>query len=262
MAKEQVNQVARFRIFPESLRSIRFLLKNQLGLILIQIRWGDFAGERCLDQLLLTVVTHPLRLEVGTKPTNANNAGQALQINRSRGAWVDIPLPLMHLGFKALFALVKPFEIGKPLHFAVGDLIEGVLHPCREAGIHQIGEMLLQQGRYSKSGKARGQGVSLNRCVAAINNGANDRGIGGWSSNAFFFQHLHQGRFAKSSGRLGLMPQGIHVFRLRLIPDREGRQQHLLPLESGVRIITSLDIGAEKPRKIDALAIGSETRIS
>ena len=87
----------------------------------------------------------------------------------------------------------------------MGDLIEGVLHASGEARVDQFREMLLQQCRHSEGGEAGGEGVSLERGVTPIHDRADDRGIGGWTTDAFLLEHLHQRGLAEAGGWLGLM---------------------------------------------------------
>ena len=132
------------------------------------------------------------------------------------------------LGFQAIFALVEALQVGQPLHLAVGDLVEAVLHPGREAGVHQIREMLLQQGRDGKGREAGHQGIVLEGGVAAIDDCADDRGVGGGPADALLLEHLHQGRLAVAGWRLGLVAQGLYLLAGGVIPHLEAGQQHLL----------------------------------
>ena len=162
------------------------------------------------------------------------------------------------LGFQAIFALVEALQVGQPRHLAVGDLVEAVLHPGREAGVHQIREMLLQQGRDGKGREAGHQGIVLEGGVAAIDDCADDRGVGGGPADALLLEHLHQGRLAVAGRRLGLVAQGFHLLAGGAIPHLEAGQQHLLAFEGRIGVIGTLHIGAKETGEINALAGGTE----
>ena len=62
--------------------------------------------------------------------------------------------PLLHLGFQTLLAFEELGEIWQPLLLAGGDLIEAGFHPGRETGVHQVREVLLQQGGHGEGREA------------------------------------------------------------------------------------------------------------
>ena len=140
----------------------------------------------------------------------------------------------------------------------MGDLIEGVLHPGRETGVHQIREVLLQQGRHGKSRETRREGVIGEGRVPAIHDRADDRGIGGRPADALLLKHLHQGRFAIASGGLGLVAEGLHRLAGGAVAHLQGRQQQLLSFKRRVGIVAALDVGAKETSEVDALTRGPE----
>ena len=72
-------------------------------------------GQGGFDQLLFTVFTGALGLEIGTKAADAHHAGQAIELDRARGHRIDIPLALGHLLLQALVTAEEVIEVGKPL---------------------------------------------------------------------------------------------------------------------------------------------------
>ena len=224
LPEQQVDGLAGFRVDPDRFRAIGLLLENQLGPIRIEVGRGDLHRQGGLEQLLAAVVGHPFLLEVGAEATDPHHAGQTLQLHGAGDTGVNVALALLHLGLQPLVALVEAFQVGQPFHLAGGDLIEAVLHPRREAGVHQIGEVLLQQGGHREGGEARGEGVVLKRGVAAVHDRADDRGVGGGTADALLLEHLHQGRFAIAGWRLGLVPEGLHRLTGGGIAHLQGRQ--------------------------------------
>ena len=262
LTEEQVDQIPRFRILTDGFGAVGLLFEDQFGLLFIQISRSDLPGQGGLDQLFLTVVADPFGLQVGAEAADANHGGQALQIDGAGCTGVNVPFPLLHLVFQALITLVEALQVRQPLHLAVGDLIEGVLHPSGEAGVHQFREMLLEQRRHSKGGEAGGQGVAQQRGVAAIHDRSNDRGVGRRPADALLFQHLHQRCLAEPCRRLGLMAKGLNGLRLRCIANAQRRQQHFLTLKGRIGIITAFHVGAEETGEVDALAAGPETGLA
>ena len=262
LTEEQVDQIPRFGILTDGFGAVGLLFEDQFGLLFIQISRSDLPGQGGLDQLFLTVVADTFGLQVGAKTADANHGGQALQIDGAGCTWVNVPFPLLHLGFQALVTLVEALQVRQPLHLAVGDFIEGVLHPGGEAGVHQFREMLLEQRRHGKGGEAGGKGIAQQRGVAAINDRSNDRGVGRRPADALFFQHLHQRCLAEPCRRLGLMAERFDSLRLRCIANAQRRQQHFLPLKGRIGIIAALHVGAEETGEVDALAAGPETGLA
>ena len=258
LPEQQIHQVAGFGIFAQRFRAIGLLLEDQFRLVGIEIRGGDFPRQRGLDQFLLAIVSDAFRLQIGTETTNPHHARQAFEINGAGGTGIDIPFPLMNLGFKPLVTFVKPLEIGKPLHGSMGDLVEGVLHPGREPRIHQIREMLLKQRCHREGGEARGEGIVQQGGVSTVHDRADDRGIGGGPADAFLLQHLHQRRFAEPRWWLGLVAESFHLLQGWCVANTQRGEQHFLAFQGRIRIITALHIGTEKSREIDALAAGLE----
>ena len=258
LAKQQEDVLAALRIDADRLRAFGLVAQDELGLLRVQVGRGDLVGQGGLEQLFAAVLSDAAGFQVGAKAADAHHAGQPLQLHRAGDAWIDVPLPPLHLGFQSLIALVKALQIGEPGHLALGDLVEAALHPGRKAGVHQVGEVLLEQRRHREGGEAGDQGVVLQRGVTTIHDRADDRGVGGGTANAFFLQHLHQRRFAVAGRRLGLVGQGLNALAGGRVAHSQGRQQHLLTLQGGVGIIAALHVGAEEAGEIDALAAGSE----
>ena len=174
LAEQHVDEIPCFRVLTKRFRPIGLLFQDELSLILIQIRRCDLLRECGLDQFFLTIVADPLGLEVSPKATDPHHTGETLQIDGSGCSGVNVALPLLNLVLKARISLEETLEIRQPLHLAVGDLIQGVLHPCGEAGIHQIREMLLQQRGHGKGREAWSQGIPLLGGISTVDDRAND----------------------------------------------------------------------------------------
>ena len=144
----------------------------------------------------------------------------------------------------------------------MGDLIEAVLHPGREAGIDQVREVLLQQGRDGKGRKAGGERIVQEGGVAPIHDRADDGGVGGRATDALLFQHLHQRRLAVAGRGLGLVAKGLHPLAAGAVPHLQGRQQHLLALQGGIGIVAAFHVGTEEAGEVNALARGAEAGVT
>ena len=262
LTEEEVNQIAGFRIFTQRFRPISLLFQDQFSLFLIQICRRDLPRQGGLDELFLPLLTDALGLQISPEATDADHTGESLEVHGAGRTGIDVSLPLLNLGLQSLIALVEPLEVRQPLNLSVRDLIQGVLHPGGEAGVHQIGEVLLQQSGHGKGRETRRQGIPLQRGVTAIHDRADDRGVRGRAADPLLLQHLHQGCFAEPSGRLGLVSQRFHLFRCWRIPHRKGRQEHFLAFQRSIGVIAAFHIGAEEAGKVDALAAGPETGLS
>ena len=175
---------------------------------------------------------------------------------------IDVAFAPLHQGLEPLLALIEILEIGKPTDLTGGNFVEGVFHTGGETRIHQIGEMLLQQGGHGKSREAGNQGIGLQRGIAAVNDRADDAGVGGGASDALLLQHLDQGGFAVTGRGLGLVTERFNGAAIGSVADLEGWQQNLLALQGGIGVVAALDIGPEKAWEINPLARGPEGAIS
>ena len=237
------------------------MLENQFSFLGIEIGWGDLPGQGRLEQLFLAVVANTLGFEISPETTDPHHTRQAFQINGAGRTGIDIPFPLLDLVFQACLTFVELLEVRQPLHLAMGNLVEGVLHPSGEARINEIGEMLFQQGGHSESREARGEGIALQGGVPTVHDRADDAGVGGGPADPLLLQHLHQRCFAEASWRLRLVPQCLHLLGVGRITGFQHGKQHLLALESCIGIVAALHVGPEESGKIDSLAVGTEARI-
>ena len=258
LAKQEIDLLAGFRVFADRFRAVGLLLEDQLSLLGIEVGRGDLLGQGGLEQFFGAVLRHPLGFQVGPKPANAHHTGQPLQDHRARHPRINVAFPLLDQGLEALVTLEELGEVGQPLFLAGGDVVEAVLHLRGEAGVHQLGEVLLQQGRHRKGGEAGGEGVVLEGGVTPVGDGANDAGVGRRPANALFFEHLHQGCLAVARRGLGLVAQGFDALAVGGISHRQGRQQHLLALKGRIGIVAALHVGPEEAGEINPLARGPE----
>ena len=160
--------------------------------------------------------------QISAELADAHHAGQLLKRHGPEGCGVNGLLLMGHFRFQPLLATVKLFQVGEPLRLALGDFVKGSLHAGREPGIHQVGEVLLQQGRHREGCERGDQGVGRQLGIAPVTDGANDGGIGAGAADAFGLQPLHQGRFGEAGRWLGLMVQGLHGLAGGPIPLLQG----------------------------------------
>ena len=103
----------------------------------------------------------------------------------------------------AVGAEVEPAQPRHPAGLAAGDLVERLLHPGGELVVDQVGEVPLQQvddGEGEERGHQRG---ALLEHVAAVQDRADDRGVGRRPADLPVFQLLDQRRLGVAGRRPG-----------------------------------------------------------
>ena len=205
LAGEKVDGLAGLRVHTQGFRAGQPVLVELPDPLRVQIRRGHVRGQIGLDVLPVMV-----GLQIGAELADAHHAGELLQRHGPEGGGVDGLLLMGHFRFQALLAAVELLQIREPLHLALGDLVKGSLHAGREAGIHQVREVLLQQGRHREGGERGDQGIGRQLGVAPVTDGADDGGVGAGAANALRLQPLHQGRFREAGGGLGLVVNGLY----------------------------------------------------
>ena len=93
----------------------------------------------------------------------------------------------------------------EPVLFAVGDLVEDLLHLGGEAEIDILAEVLAQQPRHRKRREARDQRLALPRHVPAPLNGPDRGRVRRRAADALLFEPLDQRRFGVARRRHRLM---------------------------------------------------------
>ena len=102
-------------------------------------------------------------------------------------------------------AAVELADEVEPVFFAVGDLVEDLLHLRGEADVDVVAEVLAQQPRHGKRREARHERLALPRHVAAALNGRHRRRVSRRAADAFFFEPLDQRRFGIARRRSRLV---------------------------------------------------------
>ena len=132
--------------------------------------------------------------------------------DRERGqlAGVDVA----ELGDQLLQALdvaaaeVEPGQLGVAVAPTAGDLVEHVLHPRGELVAHQPAEVLLEQPDHRERQPGRHQGRALLVDVAAVEDGADDRGVRRGPADLALLELADQRGLGVARRRLGLVAGG------------------------------------------------------
>src|SRR5688572_32951709 len=110
--------------------------------------------------------------------------------------------------FLLLVAVIELAEELEPVLLAVRNLIENFFHLRGEADVDVVAEVIAQQSRHGKRGKARDQGLPLARHVTTALDRRDRRGIRRRTADALLFEPLDERRLGKAGWRAGLMSLG------------------------------------------------------
>ncbi len=184
-------------------------------------------------------------------------ADQRLQAGTGVGV-LGRPVGAGGLGSVAVAAEVEAAQPGHPLALAAGDGVQDVFHPGGELVVDELAEVPLEQGDDGEGQVGGHQRGALLEHVAAVQDGADDRGVGGRPADLPVLQLLDQ----RGLGVAGRRPGGVlgrgqpqHVQRVAL---GQRRQPALAVVAVGVRVVGALDVGLEEAVEVDDLAGGGE----
>ena len=130
--------------------------------------------------------------------------------------------------FEVLLELgVELVQGGGPLDFAVFDLVEFLFHAGGELVVEDVLEIFDEQfgddeADFGGEEFSAASGGLLH--VAAIDDGADDGGVGGGTADAALFQFLDQRSFVEARRRLGEMLLGLEFLKTQLLALFERRK--------------------------------------
>ena len=134
------------------------------------------------------------------------------------------------------------------------DLVEHFLQPGGELVVDEVLEVALQQLHHGKGQEGRHQGRALLEHVPTVEDGADDRGVGGGTADLPILQFLDQGRLGVARGRAGVVPLGLQVLGLERIAFHHLGQATFTVVQVGGRVIGTLDVGLQEAVEGDDLA--------
>src|SRR5690606_26553091 len=112
-------------------------------------------------------------------------------------------------------------------------------------------EIALEQTGYREGGVRGNELIGPLLHVAAVDDRADDRRVGAGSADPLTLERLDQRRFREPGGRLRLVSDRLDRSGLDLVTLAQARERLLAVFERRVRIVGSLDIGAEEAGKVD-----------
>ncbi len=118
--------------------------------------------------------------------------------------------------------------------------------------------MLGEKSNYRKCCEARDESGPLFPDVAAIEDRADNRSIGGGTPHPKLLEAPYQRRLGVSGRRLGLMLSRQKRSALERLPLLQRRQVLLSLLELGRRVVATFDVGTKESRKQDGIAANRE----
>ena len=159
-------------------------------------------------------------------------------------------------------AVVELPELGGPVGATARDLVEDVLHVGGELVGHLPREVLLQQPDDREGQPGRHQRGALLVDVAAVEDRADDRGVGRRAADLAVLELLDQGGLGVARGRLGLVALGRHGRRRHRRTLLERGQAGLGVVAPLGGVVDVLDVGLEEPVEGDRAAARAEDHVA
>ncbi len=221
---------------------------------------GELRGQLVRRGALGHVGPLAVPLQVRAVPADPDHDVRAGQRERADVRGVDVGQVADELlePFLAVGAEVEPAQPRHPLGVALGDVVERVLHPGGEVVVHQLGEVPFQQCHHGEGHERRDQRGALLEHVAAVQDRADDRGVGGRAADLPVLQLLDQRRLGVAGRRPGRVLGGGQAQRVQRVGLGQRRQAALVVIQLGVRVVGALDVGLQEPVEGDDLARGAE----
>ena len=236
---------------------------------------GELVGRDVIGDARALLIVALAALEVGPVATHTGDdlavvAVLAAQWDRVDLAGVDLAQVALDQSLQAqtvdLAVAVgdAEVELRQPrLHVgrARGDVVELLLHAGGERVVHQVGEVLLEQGDDGEGREARHQCRALLPDVATVLHRRDDRRVRRRTADAELLEALDQRGLGEAGRRLGLVTCGLERLGHHRIALGHDRQHALLVLERLVGIVGALDVGTEEAREEDRPSRGGEDRL-
>ena len=214
---------------------------------LLRHRWSQLVGR----EVVRNRHTAAVLLDVGAVPADADDEPVA-EVDRIDLTRVD----LVQIGDEALQALVAVVaEIERPqpadtLLVPRGDPIEDVFHPGGELVVDEPVEVALEQLHDGERDVRRDEGRALLEDVAAVDDRADDRGVGRGPADAALLERAHERRLRVPRRRGRLVPDRFETSVLELLPFLE-RRQAPVGLFVGRLVVIALLVGREEAPERD-----------
>ena len=166
---------------------------------------GALRGQLVRRGALGDVGPLAVALQVRAVPADPDHDVGAGQRERADGPGVDVAQVADQLlePFLAVGAEVEPAQPRDPLRLATGDLVERLLHLRGEVVVDQVLEVLLQQRDHGEGQERGDQRGALLEHVAAVQDRAHDRGVGGRPADRPVLQLLDQRGLGVAGRRAG-----------------------------------------------------------
>ena len=246
------------------MRAERRLLAGRVGQQLLGLLHGQLVGRQVVGDVGLlrrrgAVVAGTL--EVGAVLAHAQGDPAVGAADREGRELLGVDVA--ELGDQLLEALdlaaaeVELGQLGVAVAPAAGDLVEHVLHAGGELVGHQPREVLLQQPDHRERQPGRDERGPLLVDVAAVEDGADDRGVRRGPADLALLELLDQRRLGVARRWLGLVALGADRRRADRVALAHVGQPGLLVVGGGP-VVAALDVGLEEPVEGDHATAGGE----
>ena len=155
-------------------------------------------------------------------------------------------------------AEVEALQPRHGLGLAARDAVEVVLHPGGEVVVDEPPEVLLQQVDHGEGEEGRHEGRALLEDVAAVEDGADDRGVRRRAADLALFELLDQRGLGVAGRGLGGVPVDRDLLGGQRVALGDLRQPALAVVQLGVRVVGALDVRLQEAVEGDRLAGGGE----
>ena len=152
------------------------------------------------------------------------------------------------------FLAVAKVELAEPRvagALAVGDLVEFLLDGGGELVVDEGREVVLQEAHDGEGRPGGNEGLAFLPHVPAVDDGAEDRGVGGGATDAFFLELLHERRFGVASRRGGAVGDRLERFDRHGIADLQLGKERFFFFFGGivVGLLVGLAVAGESDRR-------------
>src|SRR6184192_985330 len=228
----------------------------ELGLLLALERLGVIATALGHWLALLALLESGARVEAPVPPELDDDGTAALRADPVGGLFGHIRLlHALRLLFDELAKRLEEVPDDRdPLDFTCGDPVEVLLHAHREAGVHDLGEVLVQEIGHDEADILRHESAAFLADVLTVHEGRDRRRVRRGPADPEFFEGLDKRRLGEARRRLREVLRRVEAQQLELLAGLHlGERRDLL-----LGLVGRFEVRAEESIEQDAAAVRSQ----